>query len=228
MGNTTPYFLSTIIFNPFVDSFTIAPIIAHTWLPNGNPYLVQGDTGFKNSIRYTSPLVNGLKVDLLYSAGDERDVAPKNTNKAFDAALFYFNGPWGATAVYRSINLDSAVASTKQTNYMLGGSYDFNLAKLFAQYQSSKIDVAVNDTTTKTYQLGVSVPAGPGAVLFSLAHSKFDVPLATGDKRDTWALGYDYTLSKRTDLYAVIYDDKFKNPESFKQQILSLGIRHRF
>jgi predicted porin len=226
--NTTPYFLSTVIFNPFGDSFTFAPIVAHVWLPGGNPYFVQGDTGFSNSIRYTTPNFSGLSADFAYSAGNERDVAPTGTNKAFDANVLYFSGNWSGTAAYRTINLDAVGLTSKQDSYLLGGAYDFAMAKLYAQYQSSKFDTGASTTTSKTYQLGVAVPAGPGAVLFSLAHSKFDVPLATGDKRDTWALGYDYNLSKRTDLYAVFYDDKFKNPESFKQQIMGLGIRHKF
>jgi predicted porin len=226
--NTTPYFLSTIIFNPFGDSFTFSPMVLHTFLGSASTQ-VNGDTGFKNSIRYTTKMVNGLKGDFVYSAGNENNTAPKGTNRAYDLSVFYFNGPIGATAVYRNINLDTAAISSSQKSWQLGGSYDLKVAKLFAQYQNTTLDATgAADFKGKTFQIGASIPAGPGSVLASLASSKYTGnTAATGDKRNTWALGYDYPLSKRTDLYAVYTDDQLKNPD-VKNSVIGFGIRHRF
>jgi predicted porin len=143
--------------------------------------------------------------------------------------VFYFGGPIAATAVYRTINLDTATVTSSQKSFQLGASYDLGPAKLFGQYQRTTLDAAGNpDFKGKTFQVGTSIAAGPGAVLLSLASSKYDGSTATtGDKRTTWAIGYDYNLSKRTDVYAAYTNDTLKNPD-VKNSVFGLGVRHRF
>lgn len=231
--NTAPYFVSTLVFNPFGDSFTFGPMITHTFRSDVGTGLeaVQGDTGLSNSIRWTSPVMSNFKADLAMSAGSERDVAPTGTNRALDASLYWFGGALTLGVAFRDINLDTGNGRDEKA-LQVGASYDLKAAKLFVQYQHARQKesaVPALDVTHKTFQLGASVPAGPGVVLVSWARSKIDDQDATiGDKRSTWALGYDYNLSKRTDVYAALYDDRFSNPTSFKQQVLGLGIRHRF
>ena len=226
--NTNPYFLSTIIFNPFGDSFVFSPMVLHTFL-GSQLTQVRGDTGFSNSIRYTTPNFGGFKGDFAYSLGAENSNPPKSAGRALDASVFYFGGPIAATAVYRNINLDTTTVTSSQKSFQLGASYDLGMAKLFAQYQRTTLDATGNpDFKGKTFQLGTSIAAGPGAVLLSLASSKYDGNTATtGDKRTTWAVGYDYNLSKRTDLYAVYTNDTLKNPD-VKNSVFGLGVRHRF
>ncbi len=224
--NTSPYFLSTIIFNPFGDSFTFSPMVVHTFLSG---FQVRGDTGLKNSLRYTTPSFSGLTGDFAWSAGEENALAPKGLNRAYDLSARYFGGPLAATIVYRDINLDSATTSSSQKSLQLGGSYDLKVAKLFVQWQNSKLQTSgAADIKADTYQLGASVPLGKGSFLVSYAHTKVDhFTASTGEKRDSWAIGYDYPMSKRTDVYAAYLDDKVKNPES-KNGALGVGIRHRF
>jgi predicted porin len=47
-----------------------------------------------------------------------------------------------------------------------------------------------------------------------------------GNTRDTWTLGYDYNLSKRTDVYAMLMHDKITTFVSGTSY--GFGIRHRF
>jgi predicted porin len=76
------------------------------------------------------------------------------------------------------------------------------------------------------------VPVGPGSVLASYGHVKTtDNDSTTADaKRDSWALGYDYFISKRTDLYAAWFDTKLKtgSTTASKSRAVGVGIRHRF
>ncbi len=229
--NTAPHFLSTIIFNPFGDSFVFAPIVWHSLLGTSNPYVIAGDTGTSNSIRYQSPSLGGFKLDVNYGLS-ERDTAPKGSGRKLDVSGFYFGGPLAATLSYRDLNQDTATTEGGQKTVLGGVSYDLKVVKLFGQYQTTKIEVGPADTKAKTFQVGLSAPVGPGSLMVSLANSKYTVEggavLATGEKRTTWAVGYDYFVSKRTDVYVAFTDDKFKNPESFKQQIFGLGVRHRF
>ena len=73
------------------------------------------------------------------------------------------------------------------------------------------------------------MPLGPGKVLASWANSKIeDADPLSPEKRDSWALGYDYLLSKRTDRYAMLYRDALKSPEGPKERVIAVGMRHRF
>ncbi|MFP5406220.1 MAG: porin [Gammaproteobacteria bacterium] len=237
--NTTPYFISTLSFNPLADSFVVGPMIAHTF--GGASFggasfggAIEGDTAMSNSIRFTSKTVSGLSADFLWSAGNERDAPPdRHRNRAFDGALFYGSGPFAASFAWRNINLSGSIApedGRKQRFLLLGASYDWKLVKLFGQYQDGKESFAVApDIDRRTWQIGASVPVSAGNVLAAWAHTKTDdVSPTTSDKRSTWALGYDYNLSKRTDVYAMYYHDKFDDPEGPKRQVLGLGVRHRF
>ena len=54
-----------------------------------------------------------------------------------------------------------------------------------------------------------------------------DVSPVTPNNRRVWSVGYDYNLSKRTDLYAMAYRDVQRNT-LIEQRILAVGMRHRF
>ena len=110
---------------------------------------------------------------------------------------------------------------SKRTNWMLGGSYDFKVVKLFATYGQSKNDVT--DAKLKTATLGASVPMGAGKILAAYARTRNNLLDAT---RQTLTVGYGYDLSKRTDLYANVMHDRItdrSNGTSF-----GVGVRHRF
>jgi len=228
--NTTPYFESAIGFNPFVDSFVVGPAIAHIFRG-----ALEGDTAMNNSIRLRTRERGGWRADLLWSAGDERGVEPdRRRGRALDAAVFYGSGPLEASLAYRSIDLSGTIAPADgrdQKAWLLGAAYDVEMAKLFAQYQdiADSGAGAATEVDTRTWQIGAAVPAGAGSVLLSWANSKFDDAVAAAPgKRDTWAIGYDHNLSKRTDIYAVYYRDALKDPPGQEEQVVALGIRHRF
>lgn len=228
--NTTPYFMSAILFNPLVDSFVLGPTMTHTFRGG-----VEGDTGMSNSVRLSTPTVSGLRADLLWAAGDERDSPPgRKRNRAFDGALFYESGPFAASFAWRKIDLSGTLVSGddhEQRNLLAGASYDWKVLKLFAQYQDSKDSFAAlaPDTDRRSWQLGAAVPFGTGNVLVSWAHSRRDgAGAGTSSKRATWVVGYDHDLSRRTDLYAMYYRDSLEDPLGPREQILALGIRHRF
>lgn len=109
----------------------------------------------------------------------------------------------------------STYLGTTKTDWMLGGAYDFAVVKAFASHGQAK---------AKTTQLGVSVPAGAtGKVLASWAQTKMT---ATDISRKTFTVGYDYFLSKRTDVYVMAMNDRITNQT--KGNSFGVGIRHRF
>ncbi len=220
-----PNFLPTVLFNPFGDSFAFSPAILHANVPlfNGTNWsgTTQSDTGWGSQIAYSTPDLGGLKGTLQYQF---RDGA--NSGKNFGGNLMYFNGGLGLTAFYERTEIGNPVATTyadgsKRTNWMVGGSYDFTVVKLFATYGQSKNDVS--NAKLKTATTGLSVPIGAGKLLAAYAHTRNNLLDAT---RQTLTVGYDYNLSKRTDLYANVMHDRITDQTSGTS--FAVGLRHRF
>lgn len=229
--NTTPYFVSTLLSNPFGDSFAFSPEILRTYAGRG--YVI-GDTGWSNSVAYSGNF-GGVGVNAIYTLGDENP-ANSGAGKGFGLSANYFAGPLMVSGAYQS-KKNSAAAPQKQDSFRLGASYDFGAAKLFGSYQTTKdrdglVTAGLTNADHNGYQIGVAVPMGGGSLLASYGRTKSS---GTGgsDTRGVFAVGYDYYLSKRTDLYAAFYSDSGDSSfpaTSFQSKIerLGLGVRHRF
>jgi len=231
-----PHFLPTILFNPFGDSYTFAPLILHADVPTFNSTTgaptwsgsIAADTGWSNSIRYTTPNIGGMTANIHYQFGE---VAGDTGTNNVGVNMLYFRGPFAFTAFYHNVDVPNPTsasffgapgAATNQKAWMLGGSYEFNVAKLFATYGQTKHDTDLED---KTVSLGVSVPVGQGKILAAWAQTRRD-DLGIELKRNTTSIGYDYNLSKRTDLYAIYMNDRITDLDSGNS--FGLGMRHRF
>lgn len=233
-----PNFLPQILFNPFSDSFTFSPLVLHmnVGLFNGSGWSssMAGDTGWSNEIMYTTPSFGGATVNLNYQLGG---VAGDNSKNNIGGNVLYFNGPLSLTAFYQRVRvnnpLDTApgvvkstggLLASEQTMWFIGGGYDLGPVKLFATYDKATHNVALDD---KTYSVGLSAPVGAaGKVLLAYAETKRTGTGFTDRKRQTASLGYDYNLSKRTDLYTVVMNDRITALTSGTS--VAAGIRHRF
>ena len=102
-------------------------------------------------------------------------------------------------------------------------SYDFGVLKAFGQY--TKVDNSDNGAADEDlYQLGVSVPVTEkGSVLASWGQDKVK---NNGGKDTIFSLGYDHFISKRTDVYAVISNEKATGLKS--ANTFAVGIKHAF
>ncbi len=224
----SPNFVPSVVANPMGDSFNFSPLILHMNVPlfNGTGWgsTTPSDTGWSNEIIYSTPDMGGLKANVHYQFGE---IAGNNGKKNIGVNAFYFNGPITLTGFYERDQISNpavpnAYLGTTKTDWMLGGAYDFAIVKAFASYGQAKADNT--DNKAKTTQLGVSVPTGAaGKVLASYAQTKMTT---TDISRKTFTVGYDYFLSKRTDVYVMAMADRIThqtNGSSF-----GLGIRHRF
>ena len=223
-----PNFLPTVIFNPFGDSFTFSPLVLHANVPlfNGTGWTATtpADTGWSNEIIYSTPNMGGLSANLHYQLGEQASNTGNSGRKNVGLNALYFNGPFAATAFYEKAQLSNPAPAVftpldTKTDWMLGGSYDAKVAKLFLTYGQAKTDLTAKRKTTS---VGATIPAGPGNVLLGYANTKVEA----GATRTTASLGYDYNLSKRTDVYAALMNDKitsFTSGTSF-----GVGIRHKF
>ena len=241
-----PSFLPTVIFNPFGDSFSFSPLVLHTWVPSGDfgkrtwPNFIAGDSGWSNEIIYTTPDLGGLTANVHYQFGEKTgDTGTKNIG----INALYFNGPLALSAYYHQVQagnptpgalIDATAAPvnfasvTNQKTWFAAASYDLSVAKLYATYSQSKNDAAANTSMKdKTYSLGAKVPVGGGDILAGFANTRRNGSLVGAElKRDTLTIGYDYRLSKRTDVYALVMSDKLSNAE--RASSLAAGMRHQF
>jgi predicted porin len=241
---TTHLFVSTILFNPFIDSYTFSPMVYHVFLGNtavptgatyGTDTGVVGDSGWNNAVQYSSPNYNGLSGSIMYGLGNQ---AGKNGAKKWSAQFLYFHGPFAATGVYQYVNFNNApgdlvnpapfgtiVAFKSQSVGQLGASYDLKFVKFYGQYMYTKNEnITGGSWHVNTGQGGVTVPVGPGTAMASYAYSRDSGGL--NQTRRTWAVGYDYPLSKRTDVYAAYMNDQLSSLST--GQTIGAGIRAKF
>jgi predicted porin len=209
--NTTTLFVATLSFNAFGDSFGYSPSVRHIFSSN----TVTGDSGWSDSVLYTTPNMAGFTGSAFVAAGEGsggRNMAASGT---------YVNGPLAGALVYQKVKKDNGATAVDDTTVWMGhGSYDFGLVKLFGQYAK-----ATNDTRRidyKIYEAGVSVPIGLGKLLAQYGQ----ISPSAGAGRKTWTVGYDYWLSKRTDVYVVGMSDKVAGLSAGNS--FSVGMRHRF
>ena len=222
--NTTPLFVSTLLFNAFGDSFGFSPSIRQLFTPGPTMPAFLGDTGWNNSLAYASTDYDGLSWNLIGNLGEG---AAGAQGKNLGANALYFNGPFAATAAWQKVRngaFGAPAGFASQTAWQLGTSYQLPVAKLYAQYSEVSTAAAVNDKT-RIWNFGGAVPLGPGRVLaqYGTARAKL-AGVETTNK--TLTLGYDYTMSKLTDLYGVYMNDKVSGLAN--ANTLAAGVRVRF
>lgn len=227
-----PNFLPTIQFNPFGDSFTFSPLVLHADMSGSSAWggaTNAADTGWSNQVVYSTPKWNGLTANLHYQFGE---VAGRSGVKNVGGNLLYFSGPVGLTAFYHDVevsNPNPAVMANKQKTGYVGASYDFKVVKLSGTFQRNRNASLTTGRATsvdKTYTVGLTAPVGGGNVLAAYANTRRDVVAAPERKRATFSLGYDYFLSKRSDLYAIAMHDKITAYDAGTSY--GFGMRHRF
>ncbi len=226
----SPLYLSTLLFNPFDDSFAFSPIIQHTYNAFASGNVINADSGYSNAISYATPDFQGLSAKVLYTVAGQ-----VNTSNSYSANVLYFHGPFAATVAYENTTTDATnsfvgayPAGSTQKVAQVGMSYDFNPVKVYFQFEHNDtplVDISaattVGTTSLSTFQIGAKINVGRGNILASYAK--------TGGWVDhkTFSAGYDYDLSKRTDAYAVFMNDQ---AASYVDTVnsFSIGIRHRF
>ena len=205
--------------------------------------------GLRAAIGYSSN-INDLK-------DSQTGFATADNTRAITAGLRYDNGPVNAFVTYDQLNasnkLSPAETSATPRSYVIGGSYDFEVFKLALAYNrvtdgwfAGKLpnggSVGAFTGTpsyafskgfrSNSYFIGLSAPLGGGSSLFASwqradANNK---KLTGGDSAsNTYSLGYNYSLSKRTDVYAIAsHTSNWAFVDGIKATEVGMGLRHRF
>jgi len=165
-----------------------------------NVFKVYGERA-DNTLNYETPNFGGFTGMLAYSFGEVP--GSTSTGQQIGASGNYVNGPVHLVLAYHRQNLvtGASVDNGEAKTTLLGGTYNFHIAKAYLAYAWNKGDTAagIDNVDSNDMLIGVTAPLGQGALIASYIHRN-DKLIDNGDT-NMWAIGYTYALSKRTNLY---------------------------
>lgn len=222
--------------------------------PSFAGFKVFAQYGMGNQIKENEKLVgdeNESTSDRYYAIGASYNNGPLSLYFAVDSINY---ASYGASADVDPNGDDSLTVT-------FGGNYDFEVVKLYAgaQYfdeiKRSKMKGVIQDVDfnspndfakrMKGWSLGVSagIPVAGGTVMVGAAYldaeaaDSQEAGLSKDDELSRWIVsaGYDYPLSKRTDVYGVVtynqdnlkYTDNSADQDPYMFGVM-VGLRHKF
>jgi len=167
-------------------------------------------TRASNAIKFDSANFGGVSGSLIYSLGENK------TDTADATDLIGVNIKYAAGPVMVGYGHQEEKQSNTVTRKfdLLGGTYNFGVAKLNAAYQQSK-EGTLKD---KEYSVGVTVPLGAAALFAGYSASNSKGGAAELDS-DGYTVAATYNLSKRTSLYATYYTSDVEKNTAAKEPI---------
>ncbi|HEX5342667.1 MAG TPA: porin [Duganella sp.] len=214
------------------------------------------NTRVSNALVYSTPVMEGFSADALYALGEQ--AGSTTAGRQFGFGLNYAQGPLNARLVYNNKNNDTAAVGTTPAkiqdtgrNTMFAANYDFKVIKAYFAYSADKgvnsaqIPVAnafgyavapKPSLDSNDVLIGATIPAGNGSVMAS--YIRKNDKTANNQDADQWALGYLYSLSKRTQTYVAYAKIKNKNGAGYTvgnnneagsgDKAFNVGLRHSF
>ena len=202
-----------------------------------------------NTVAYVSPSFSGFNVTAAYATNaiEQEHLGNKDDARVYALLPRYTNGHLDIGLSFHQIKSSGTVIvyKPKITNWMLGGTYDFGAVKLHAFYDQNKLTSktdAADGKKLKSFLLGATVPFNQHAIQASYTQGKLkEASGAKTYKAHQWALGYTYSLSRRTNFYAAYADINNKKDRAAYasvgdasyggngyQQGFQFGLRHTF
>ena len=191
---------------------------------------------------------SGVNVSAAIGNDSKRVKKADVTTDKMDTAVYGlgmgYNG--GAWAVGAAVQLDTEKTlsgalsgDVKKTNYGVGASYDFNVAKVYGQYKGgqykNKARTVADKYSYDQFAVGVSAPFGATTLSAEYAYNKAKDThgdVSTKYKGNVFAVQAEYAFSKRTSLVAragqvANWKNKTTNDKSSTQEY-TVGLRHKF
>ena len=222
LGRTvTPFYLATVNFNPFGDSFAFSPS-THQYYAGA----LLSERSWNSSISYANNATSALRINVAANTAPLPDGSP-DTGRNYSGSVAYISGPLAATlAIERVKNTPLPVPAgfNHQLAIQAGAAYDFKFMRVYGQIGRVGTDAGI-DTHTVLYQIGTAVPIGSGLILASFGSSQARTSTSQITDRIV-SIGYDYFLSRSTDVYIAAMREK-----TFMLSVgstLAGGVRLRF
>lgn len=170
-----------------------------------------------NTVGYVSPTVGGFSLNLAASAGEGakgRDVG---------GALNYKQGPiWVGLGYDKGRGFDGT--GPDDNVVVLAGAYDFGVVRPMLSYAKSK----VAGVSYSAYSVAATAPVG-GSGLIKAAYSglsDWNMATTTEESLRKISLGYQYNLSKRTNVFVNV--SSAKGETASNTNTTEIGLAHSF
>jgi len=187
------------------------------------------NTRVDNMVQYATPKWYGLTAEVAIGMGEVAGSFERN--RAYSGAAYYTRDKLVLAAAW--FQRQNALATDQTRNALLTARYNFGPVEAMIGYADNH---ALAGAHSDDVVLGAIVPVAAHRFLASYVRHQ-DKTSANRDANQ-WALGYTYTLSKRTDLYAAYGHINNSNGATFKvgnatetgsgNRATNLGVRHMF
>ena len=163
----------------------------------------------------------------------------KKDTATYGLGMGYNGGAWAVGAAVQLDTEKTRSDDVKTTNYGVGASYDFNVAKVYGQYKGgqykNKASTVADKYSYDQFAVGVSAPFGATTLSAEYAYNKAKDTagaVSTKYKGNVFAVQAEYAFSKRTSLVAragQVANYKVKDgSEKSSTQEYTVGLRHKF
>nr|WP_269106776.1 porin [Massilia sp. TS11] len=171
-----------------------------------------------NALTYVAPKTAGVTFSAQYVASEV-----SGAKAGYDLLVQYEDGPVYLHAGYEKAVQAAATTTDQPSMWMFGGAYKFGDLRLSAAHASGDTHVAATGEY-KANQFGANYTLGQGDLKLSILRQKnSNNKYSDKDMVKTINAGYEYHLSKRSDLYAQYGREQVKS-----QNVIQIGMTHRF
>jgi predicted porin len=153
----------------------------------------------KNVIKYISPTMGGVSLQLGYGSANSAGATTDTAGDQKGAAVSFTKG---AVKLFAGVHKTDATATAGKRDFTAyGGSYDFGFASVGITHAEGDVN-NTNDAKNKATQGSVRVPLADGLALHGVYAVAKDGAQATDGDGKGYTVGVTKALSKRTILYA--------------------------
>ncbi len=216
----TPLKMSTGKLDLFADT-------AADYDQGGNHTNLFMDRRVDGAIAYISPSFSGLTL----AGAVVQTLGTEDFQDAYSIAGMYSNGPFYGAIAYEQLDEDNFGAPAEnETQFRIGGGVlGWNNISVTGVYETrSDIGGVANDDKA-TYQLSGAYDMGMHRIKGMYGSADFDN--TAGTDFDTYAIGYQFSFSKRTDaqvLYNARDVDDAAGAPSTDSSVISIQLSHNF
>ena len=220
--NVTPLYLTTITFNPFGESFGFSPSTRHYFAD-----AVLGDRSWNNSVAYVNNPRDPLRMHIVANAREANAAGVQDNGHNFGASASYLSGPFAIAIAWEKVQnsaLSLPAGFDQQRVAQVSATYDFRVVRLYGQLGRVNTDANIN-TTHVLFPIGAAAPIGQALILVAYGNSRVHSDFSQTTSR-IYSIGYDYFVSRNTDIYlAAMYDKAYQLSSG---NSVAGGVRFRF
>jgi predicted porin len=215
----TYLFDTTARFNAMGNSIAFSPAMRHVFVA-GNLESVQGDFYWNRAVSYSTPTIEGITGNLMYSQGENNA-----RGNRWGAAVVVSRGLFAASLSGQRVRRDDGIIDPvlSEDTWQLGATYNFGLVRVFGLFTRTRdrgLEVRSNLASA-----GVAVPVGPGTLQAQFGHARAE-GTAVDRKQTSVSAAYVYPFNSVTDFYVVGMDDRVRGQT--RGVSVATGVRYRF